>query len=302
MDAAFFDKYPGCKMMRMLTIWTVIALVSYQAGAVPDMVEQLVFSTTGADCYSDGSHVLQGECYALVWKADGSAFSGLPFLPPSPDEPYALGEDLWLVDYFPVAQASADDPGKFRCPEVTISAGHLPIWENANGTWTVYLLDTRYEDVDGTVRCGFDPSVTNMPERINAYTPILGLVDFKLKLTKSPTGVNLVGSNPSGNTLADQLTYYHEGHCRSAHFADVWVGAGLSGRYVFVSVTNTAMNCQYLLSVVPEVGKVFSVTNYVGGFKWGIGVDPLVWEIPVESDANGFFRLDCRPTSFRARE
>ena len=34
------------------------------------------FSTPGPDCYTDGTIVMDGECYALVWSPAGTTFSG----------------------------------------------------------------------------------------------------------------------------------------------------------------------------------------------------------------------------------
>ena len=184
-----------------------VALLSLEGTA--EMAKGLKFSTQGIDCWVDGDEtnaVETGECYALVWKAKGATFDGLPMRPPNPDDPYALGNDVWLVDYFPVAELDAKT-GRMRCPEVLFSPGDLPLWETQNGTWTVYLLDTRYQRADGTIAWGFDRAVTNAPRRINAYMPVPGLVDFKVGTTLGPAWEEKVGGFADGTpVVADEKT------------------------------------------------------------------------------------------------
>lgn len=177
-----------------------VALLSLEGFAVKEMAKGLKFSTLGNDCWMDGAQtnaVATGECYALVWKKNGTTFAGLPMEPPNPDDVWALGEDVWLVDYFPVAELDAAT-GRMRCPEQAIAPGGLPPLEAQNGTWTVYLLDTRYRRADGMIACGFDRAVTNAPRRINAYAPVPGLVDFKIGTTLGPAWVELVGGSSNG--------------------------------------------------------------------------------------------------------
>ena len=161
-----------------------VALLSLEGFAVEEMAKGLKFSTQGVDCWVDGDKtnaVATGECYALVWKKNGATFAGFPMEPPNPDDVWALGEDVWLVDYSPVAELDTAT-GRMRRPEQAISPGNLPLWETQNGTWTVYLLDTRYQRADGTIAWGYDkvnkqkdvvrPVTNAAPRRINAYAPL----------------------------------------------------------------------------------------------------------------------------------
>lgn len=164
-------------------------------------VEALHFKTTGNDRYADETPVMAGECYALVWQRTGTEFPGLPKEAPDPADREALGEDFWIAGYYP---AATGDVAWACCSNVTVASGALPVDEATNGTWTVYLLDTRYETDGGATACGFDPSETNMPQQINFYAPVAGLTDFELALTASPlVSTNLVG----GATVADQKSY-----------------------------------------------------------------------------------------------
>lgn len=176
-------------MIKRLVFAAVVSLtVGGVCFAEGMMVEKLTFSTKGVDCYDDAgtNAVMAGECYALIWKRTGATFPGLPYNPPNPKNPKALGEDVWLVAYFPVAERTGEGATAFSCcPEVTIPAGSFDPNDAANGTWSVYLLDTRYRDEQGTVRCGYDETVTNAPRRINAYTPVPDMIDFTLGTTMS---------------------------------------------------------------------------------------------------------------------
>ena len=56
--------------MKKLLLMAFAALAGLAFGQGDDDVS-VVFSTEGPDRYMDGSVVLDGECYALVWSTDG---------------------------------------------------------------------------------------------------------------------------------------------------------------------------------------------------------------------------------------
>ena len=95
------------------------------------------FSTPGPDTYADGSTVRDGECYALVWipanekefelAADGTAKGG----------------EIVLVA--PVARNG-------RCPGVVFQVPADKVEKDyKDGSWGVYLLDTRRWGANGAV-------------------------------------------------------------------------------------------------------------------------------------------------------
>ena len=200
--------------MRQLLLTAGLVLLAAEGWSASEMAKGLKFSTYGNDCWLDGAEtnaVPAGECYALVWKQNGAVFAGLPTEPPNPNDPYALGEEVWLVDYFPVASLD-EETGRMRCPEQIIGVGKLPAWEAKNGTWTVYLLDTRYHRADGSLAYGFDKAVTNAPRRINAYRAIPGLADFTIGTTLGPTWEIMVGGSSDGwPVVADVATEAKQG-------------------------------------------------------------------------------------------
>ena len=103
-----------------------IAAVSF-ANSVGDA--RLSFSTKGPDRYADGSVVMDGECYALVWSKDGN-FDGFA----------ANGECIdpedRIVLIAPIAKDGRCPPVLFQIPEATAN-------ELSGGRYAVYLLDTR---------------------------------------------------------------------------------------------------------------------------------------------------------------
>ena len=94
------------------------------------------FSTPGPDTYADGSTVRDGECYALVWTPAGKTF-----------ELAADGtaKDGEIVLVAPVARNG-------RCPGVVFQVPADKVEKvYKNGSWGVYLLDTRRWGANGAV-------------------------------------------------------------------------------------------------------------------------------------------------------
>ena len=61
-------------MKRLMTMLGVAGMAVASFAAVDDTL--ISFSTPGPDKYADGTDVLPGEVYALVWSADGQ-FDGI---------------------------------------------------------------------------------------------------------------------------------------------------------------------------------------------------------------------------------
>lgn len=104
-------------------------------GAMNDAL--LTFSTQGPDKYADGTTVLDGECYALVWTADGN-FDGIK----ADGAPVDPADEIVLVA--PLAKNGA-------CPNVLFQIDAKKADALAGGSYGVYLLDTRIKTDDGSV-------------------------------------------------------------------------------------------------------------------------------------------------------
>jgi hypothetical protein len=120
-------------MKKIVSVILSVLFTNLYANSVEDSV--IVFSTVGPDKYADGSTVLDGELYALVWTSDG-VFEGFS----------ADGKALDAKDRIIVASPLAKDG---RCPKVMFQ---IPK-KNAsnNGKFEVFLMDTRVTSQSGVV-------------------------------------------------------------------------------------------------------------------------------------------------------
>ena len=120
-------------MKKILSIVFSVLFFSLYANSVEDSA--IVFSTVGPDRYADGSTVLDGESYALVWTRDG-VFEGFSADGKAMDE-----KDKILV----VAPLAKDG----RCPKVMFQ---IPRADAVNyGKFEVFLMDTRVASASGIV-------------------------------------------------------------------------------------------------------------------------------------------------------
>ena len=122
---------------------TIAALFALMTAAVFAGANDLLFMfyTPGPDKYADGTVVLDGECYSLVWTAaDGTQT--------------------------PVITISAAKDGK--CNPILFTIDENDVSKYEGGTWGVYLLDSRdfAKDATGKTLAALDekgyPSVVNV--------------------------------------------------------------------------------------------------------------------------------------------
>ena len=126
----------------------VIMLSGVAFSSIEDKV--LRFSTPGIDRYADGSAVVDGECYALVWSPKGSAFSGFN----------ADGSTISSQDRVVLAAPLASG-GKCRDTLFQVPAEEYA--ELEGGEWAVCLVDTR-------TATGVPAGVKdNVPLRVNRW-------------------------------------------------------------------------------------------------------------------------------------
>jgi hypothetical protein len=113
---------------------------------------RISFSTTGPDRYSDGTVVLDGECYALVWSKngnfDGFTASGAPV---DPDDKVIL--------IAPIAKGG-------RCPSVLFQVPEAVAAACAGGAYEVYLVDTRLAEGGAAVPGGLEKGKLKL---VNGY-------------------------------------------------------------------------------------------------------------------------------------
>ena len=118
------------KVSRFFAI-AVAAVMSYSAFA--DAANTLIsFSTVGPDKYVDGVTVLDGEWYALVWSADG-VFDGFTA------DCKATDPNDAVIIVAPLAKGG-------KCPFTVFQIDSRSPNCRSDGTYSVYLLDTRSAD------------------------------------------------------------------------------------------------------------------------------------------------------------
>ena len=101
----------------------------------------VTFSSVGPDTYKDGTTVVDGESYALVWTPDGATFGG-------------INVDGTAVSPSKVALTAPVAKGG-KCPRVMFQIDEDYAKANfPGGSWGLYLLDTRVfaTDADGVVQ------------------------------------------------------------------------------------------------------------------------------------------------------
>jgi hypothetical protein len=125
-----------------MTMLGVAGLAVASFAAVDDTL--ISFSTPGPDKYADGTDVLPGECYALVWSKDG-VFEGIKADGSTVDP----ADKVVLVSG--VAKQGAN--GTY-CPPLLFQVDAALAETLKDGQYAVYLLDTRVTAADGSVAVG----------------------------------------------------------------------------------------------------------------------------------------------------
>lgn len=138
------------KKLLVSTLLTTAALVGF-GGAQNDM--RVYFETKGPDTYKDGTQVLDGEFYALVWtRAD--AFAGF-----NADGSFVNEADE-VVAYAPYAKG-----GRLPFTAEAVPAAKVP--DYADGSFAVVSLDTR--KADGTLSAPAVKDGRRVPSAVNGY-------------------------------------------------------------------------------------------------------------------------------------
>ena len=169
-------------MMKRITTCIMAMMTAFAfADGADDAV--VTFSTRGPDRYADGATVMDGECYALVWSADG-VFEGLS----ANGEPVDSADRVVLVA--PLAKNG-------RCPEIIFQLPASVATSLAKGVYEVMLLDTRVTLANGTTA----PygTVNGKLKVVNGY----GGVADGLSIAKTSGILNTVdNSEVSGGSVA----------------------------------------------------------------------------------------------------
>lgn len=206
-------------MKKTLSLLAVAAIAGTAFAAANDAL--ISFSTVGEgyDTYADGTKVLDGECYALVWTAKGSA--GLTLAADGTAE----GGEIVLAA--PVAKDG-------HCPRIVfeVDADDMAA-KYKGGTWSVYLLDTRRWGADGVARPA--GTVSGKVRLVNAAAPVAAKVGVST--------ASSVETAVSSGTVASVATAVPAG----APAPEI-TGIRVDGANVFVTVKGTVPYLQYGLA------------------------------------------------------
>lgn len=123
----------------MKKLLVMMGLAAAVAASAADNDTLLTFSTQGPDKYADGTTVLDGEVYAVIWTKAGSEFGGIA------TDGTLLSADDAIVAWNTAAQNGA-------CKETTFVIDADKAAARGDGTYGVYLLDTRVADADGNTK------------------------------------------------------------------------------------------------------------------------------------------------------
>lgn len=126
-------------MNKLSLLVAASAMAASVSAALPSYV---MFSSTGPDKYADGTTVMPGEVYALVWAKSGTAFAGL-----NADGTLVDAVNNKLVSAAPIATEG-------HCPPVMYMLTGANADLNETGSFGIYLLDTRVAAADGTKTVG----------------------------------------------------------------------------------------------------------------------------------------------------
>ena len=237
----------------------VISAVAAMSAVAAENDPRVIFSTVGPDTYADGTPVLDGERYALVWAepgvdevvfmADGSTSGGV------------------MVSALPGGYR-----GKCKRCQYEIDAAKMPEYEG--GTWFVYMLDTRQWDADGNVSLCTGLGV------VNAVGKVSGSQVFPKELTavravSCPAATAATPSAVPEGTVDPVIT-------------DIRI----DGAEVCVSATNTVPYIQYTLfsSDAPDADKFGPAESAPRTGAASLGAE-LQFRVPVSDSGRAFFRV-----------
>lgn len=225
---------------------------------------RIVFSTPGTDTYADGTEVLKGERYALVWKA-------------SADDVFSIAADGTttggkIVLVHETAEAGRCSPVMFQVDEGWLAANGYD-----TGVWGVYLLDTRVVSAEGaTTFAALDAA--GLPASVNSSGEAQDAVSVARGDGAIPTSAGSAGAVAAAVQTA-----------LPANAPKPVVKAiDVKGGFVYVTVANTVPALQYTLAAGEKPGELAKDAAATAPNGTDSGVVTIVTP---KSDKCGFFKV-----------
>ena len=255
--------------MNKILVMAFAAAMSAAAFAGMNNVT-ILFSTPGPDTYSDGTPVLDGERYALVWTPNGESFGGI-----NTDATAAGGSKVAVSA--PVATGG-------HCPNVLFQVDEDYAKANyKGGSWSVVLLDTRKFklNADGT------PQLDELGNRVVASYG-----------AKEPNFAN--GYGVIGNAMANEAGFQSAGGeaaasgTPSADIPDPVVkGISFDGDNVLVTVESTSPALKYGLVSGDTPDKVDTEVSGKAASSYGSASSEIVL-IKAKKSGGEFFKVNAK--------
>lgn len=197
----------------------------------------ITFCSQGPDTYADGSTVLDGETYALVWTPDGATFGGFN------------ADGSAVVPSRVVLKAPLAKEGK--CPFVKYEIDERFAATNyTNGMWAVYLLDTRVFAAD----LGAD----GKPQATGAFgTAVNGYGVVASAQTSAQTSVGFVSADGTAAVGAGLLPA-DKGEVKISNIE-------LRDGKVFITVSGTVSSAAYAVAEGETLDAILPTETAAGG-------------------------------------
>lgn len=218
------------------------------------------FSTKGPDRYADGSTVLDGECYALVWSKDG-VFDG-------------FNANGGCVDTNDVIVLAAPVARGGRCPAVLFQVPKDDVDALKGGHYAVYLLDTRVASGGATKPRG---TANGELELVNSYGAVTASLSFDTNSNLNPAK-ELEGTS-AGQTASDVSVAPSD--CPQPKVKNMRV----EGDNVYLTVENLRGHMRV------QSGKDVKASESTGAAVETSGATDEVILVAPKSGASGFYKV-----------
>ena len=252
--------------MKKSMIAVFAGLMSVAAFAEVNDIVFLSFSTSSNECYADGSQVIPGEVYALVWTPAGSEFAGI-----NADGTAIAPSKVALLA--PIANKECQNVN-FQADTTWVNG----ITDGREGTWSVYLLDTRryptVKDAEGNDVVDKSGTPTVGGNAVNGYGAVATLAGEGMSISGAASGAVAVTTGSAAPAAASNLKV------RDIKFI---------GDNVYIYVTGSLSCLQYELKSGNEPGALAAPAD--GKAQYGTGDDNMVIITPKKPGAQ-FFKVN----------
>lgn len=169
----------GNRMQKLNLTIVLTGLVAFSAVAGS---QDFLFkcSTSGVDTYADGTRVVDGECYALVYTEKGGTFQGFQADGRARDS---------MMSYVALAGTVARNG---RCPPTLFQVLEENAAARTNGVWELFLLDTRAASGKPA-----GMSADGRLQRVNAWRRVNGRILAKRGTLTAPGAFEEVAADAS---------------------------------------------------------------------------------------------------------